>query len=317
MARQNYEEKSERIRQAFERLRRDEPGRLERRLNLSWSVWMFGPEPLERALARLKSAGVEWVEIAGDHHTPDSGLDAAETARLLESQGMKAAGICGLFSAENDLSSQSPYSRQAAVDYLRREIDFARAVGAGYLLVVPGAVGRTHPLDAMEAKRSARTLRSLGDRFREAGIKAAIEPIRGAEVSFVRTIAEARAYLAEVGHPAIGHLNGDIFHMLSEEVHVGEAILEAGEQLVNLHLADSNRGALGDGMMDLDTVIRALYLAGHNREGRFVTGEPLGPGGDSYALMIEGPDPRRMDEMVRRSAACFREREEAVLGGEA
>ncbi|MGE5549491.1 MAG: hypothetical protein ACM3ZC_03055 [Bacteroidota bacterium] len=47
-----------------------------------------------------------------------------------------------MFSRDNDLSSNRPMQRQAAVDYLKREIEFAAAVGAKYLLVVPGAVGR-------------------------------------------------------------------------------------------------------------------------------------------------------------------------------
>ncbi len=37
----------------------------------------------------------------------------------------------------------------------------------------------------------------------------------------------------------------------TEESYIGEAILEAGRLLVNLHMADSNRGALGLGSLDL------------------------------------------------------------------
>ncbi len=35
--------------------------------------------------------------------------------------------------------------------------------------------------------------------------------------------------------------------------------------LTNLHMADSNRCALGEGSLDLDTIIMALYLIGYNR----------------------------------------------------
>ena len=45
------------------------------------------------------------------------------------------------------------------------------------------------------------------------------------------------------------------------------------------------------GSMDLDTIIRALYLIGYNTEGRYVTPEPLGPGGDPYPAMNGKPDP--------------------------
>jgi sugar phosphate isomerase/epimerase len=101
--------------------------------------------------------------------------------------------------------------------------------------------------------------------------------------------------------------------MQSEESHLGEAILTAGDQLVNLHFADSNRCALGEGSMDVCTIIRALYLIGYNQEGRYVTFEPLGPGGDPYPAMHGKPDKARLDALVFDSIRYFRECEEMVL----
>jgi sugar phosphate isomerase/epimerase len=129
----------------------------------------------------------------------------------------------------------------------------------------------------------------------------------------VHTIAEAKRYIAAVGHPGVAHINGDVYHMQSEESHIGEALVEAGEMLVNLHMADSNRCALGLGSMDLDTIIRALYLLGYNADGHYVTPEPLGPGGDPYPAMHGKPQPAQLDALVGQSARYFREREEAVL----
>ncbi|MCQ4365837.1 hypothetical protein KQR54_33010, partial [Mycobacterium gordonae] len=88
----------------------------------------------------------------------------------------------------------------------------------------------------------------------------------------------------------------------------------AGDQLLNLHLADSNRGALGDGSMDYDTIIMALYLLGFNREGRYVTPEPLGPGGDPYPAMHGKPDKQVLERLVMQTATYFREREAYLLG---
>jgi D-psicose/D-tagatose/L-ribulose 3-epimerase len=80
-----------------------------------------------------------------------------------------------------------------------------------------------------------------------------------------------------------------------------------------LHMADSNRCALGDGSLDLDTIIMALYVIGYNTPGRFVTPEPLGPGGDPYPAMYGSPDASGLDQLVRKTAAYFHEREGAVL----
>jgi D-psicose/D-tagatose/L-ribulose 3-epimerase len=186
-------------------------------------------------------------------------------------------------------------------------------MGGSYILVVPGAVGRPTAYDKSEFERSANTLRLVADLFVKNKIKAAIEPIRAAEVSFCHTIADAKAYIAAVNHPGIGHINGDVYHMQSGESHIAEALVDAGEQLLNLHMADSNRCALGEGAMDLDAIIMALYLIGFNTKGHYVTPEPLGPGGDPYPAMHGKPDKKLLDKMVSQTARYFREREEALL----
>jgi sugar phosphate isomerase/epimerase len=313
MRRQNFEVRDERIRAAFQQLRKERPDRLESRLNLSWSNWGFGMEDLADSAARLAEAGVRFIELHGNHYGPDLGYKVDETLRVLGGHGIRVAGVCGMFSADNDLSSNRAVQRQAAIDYLKREIPFTAEVGGSYLLVVPGAVGRPVKYDQMEFDRSVETLRLVADLFVKHRVKGAIEPIRSAEVSFCHTIRDAKDYIAAVGHRGVAHINGDVYHMQAEESHIGEALLTAGEQLVNLHIADSNRCALGDGSLDLDTILMALYLIGFNTEGRYVTPEPLGPGGDPYPAMYGRPDTGLVDRLVTRTVRYFREREAAIL----
>ncbi|GEM_PF-2829995 len=139
---QNYERKNANIHAAFQELKRKSPARLQQRLNLSWSNWGFGIEPLADSAVRLAKHGVAFIELHGNHYGPDLGYQPKETLKILGDHGVKVAGICGMFSPDNDLSSNRAIQRQAAIDYIRRELDFARAVKAGYILVVPGAVGR-------------------------------------------------------------------------------------------------------------------------------------------------------------------------------
>ena len=313
MKKQAFEQKSEKIRHEFLDLKKKHPERLARRLSLSWSNWGFGIEPLATSAVRLSRAGIKFIELHGNHYGPDIGYRAAETLKILRDNGITVGGICGMFSQDNDLSSNRAVHRQAAIDYLKREVPFAAEVGAGYILVVPGAVGRPHAYDSTELERSVETLLLVADLFVKHKVKAAIEPIRSDEVSFVHTVADAKAYIATVNHPGVKHINGDVYHMQAEESHIGEAIVDAGEMLVNLHIADSNRMALGLGSMDVDTIIQALYLIGFNQEGRFVTPEPLGPGGDPYPAMYGMPDPQALDDLVVQTARYFREREDEVL----
>jgi D-psicose/D-tagatose/L-ribulose 3-epimerase len=311
---QNFEIQNELIRAQFRDLMENCDGTSQPALNLSWSNWGFGMESLSVSARRLERNGVRFIELHGNHYGPDLGYRPLETLQILGDHGITVAGICGMFSRENDLSSNSGIARQHALDYLKRTIDFAAAVQAGYILVVPGAVGRPAAYDSSEFHRSVDTLRLVADRFVENNLQAAIEPIRSAEVSFCHTIADAGRYIEAVDHPGVQHINADLYHMQSEESHIGKALLEAGERLTNLHLADSNRCALGEGSLDIDTVIMALYVLGFQRPGCFVTPEPLGPGGDPYPAMHGRSDPARLDQLVEQTVRYFREREAALVG---
>ncbi|MDR0494276.1 MAG: sugar phosphate isomerase/epimerase [Treponema sp.] len=310
---QNYEIKKQKIRDAFLKLKKENPSRLKNRLKLSWSNWGFGIEPLDVSCERLAKAGVRYIELHGNHYGNDLGYRLDDTRKILEKHGIKAAGICGMFSADSDLSSNKAGHRQTAIDYLKREIPFCAGIGGSYILVVPGAVGRNRAYDDVEFERSVETLSIVADMFTEYKVRAAIEPIRSAEVSFIHTVADAKRYIDAVNHPGVKHINGDLYHMQSEESHIGEAILDAGDMLINLHLADSNRCALGEGSLDIDTVIMTLYLIGYNEGERYVTPEPLGPGGDPYPAMYGRPDPKKLDELVKKTVCYFRQREEELL----
>ena len=313
MKKQNYEINNEKIHKEFENLKAQHPEKLEKKLNLSWSNWGFGMERLEDTVKRLNKANVEFIELHGNHYGADLGYKPKETLKTLADYNITVGGICGMFSTDNDLSSNSGVRRQNAIDYIKRELEFASAVGAGYMLVVPGAVGRPEAYDDSEFERSVETLQLVADEFVTHQVKAAIEPIRSAEVSIINSFADVKNYIEAVNHPGVKHINGDLYHMQVEESHIGTVLVETGQQLINLHMADSNRCALGDGSIDIDTIIMALYVIGYNRDGCYCTPEPLGPGGDPYPAMFGSPNQSVLDELVWKSAAYFREREKVLL----
>jgi D-psicose/D-tagatose/L-ribulose 3-epimerase len=310
---QNFELKNQKINAAFLDIKDHQPERLKQRLNFSWSNWGFGIESLEETAVRLESAGIHWIELHGNHYGPDLGYKPADVLDTLGRHKLQVAGICGMFSIDNDPSSNRAIHRQAAVDYIRRELEFAKAVGASYLLVCPSAVGRPGAYDLSEFDRSIETYRIVADDFVRAGVKGAVEPIRSAEVSLCHTVADAKKFITTLDHPGIQHINGDVYHMQAEESHIGEAILSAGAMLTNLHLADSNRSALGESSLDVDTIIKALYVIGYNRPGCFITPEPLGPGGDPYPAMYGKPEKPVLDHLVRQTAEYFNQRETELL----
>lgn len=313
MKQQRFETKNEVIREKFQELKKSSPERLKARLSLSWSNWGFGLESLPDSAKRLQRAGLRFIELHGNHYGPDLGYEVEETLKILGDHGIAVSGVCGMFSADNEMASNRAMARQAAIDYLRRELAFTEAVGGSYLLVVPGAVGRPKAYDDVEYERSVQTLQQCAPWFTKHSVHGAVEPIRAAEVSLVHSFEDAKRYIRDVDHPGVAHINGDVYHMQSEESHIGEALIDAGEMLLNLHFADSNRSALGEGSLDVATIIRALYVIGHNRPGCYVTFEPLGPGGDPYPAMYGRPNQPRLDALVMNSIGYFRECEEMVL----
>ena len=241
---QNYETRNQKIKDKFFEMKNKNPEAFKKRLNLSWSNWGFGMESLETSVKRLSNASLNYIELHGNHYGNDIGYKPGETLKVLGDNNVTVAGICGMFSKENDLSDNSAIQRQNAIDYIRRELDFAAEINAGYMLVVPGAVGRPDAYDASEFQRSVETLQIVADEIVKHRVRTAIESIRSTEVSFVHTFADAKKYIEAVNHPGVRHINGDVYHMQSEESHIGRVIIEAGDMLTNIHLADSNRCAI-------------------------------------------------------------------------
>lgn len=311
---QRFEIINQQIRDAFALLKKEHPERLEKRLNFSWSNWGFGLENFDTSCARLEKAGIHYIELHGNHYGPDLGYNAKEIKKIMADHGIACGGVCGMFSADNDLSSNRHIQRQAAIDYIKREAAFTAEMGGKYMLVCPAAVGRAAKYDDSEIDRSIDALSRVADVFVETGVRAAIEPIRAAETSIVHTFAEAKDYINRLNHPGVQHINGDVYHMLVGESHIAQAVWDAGDMLTNLHMADTNRCALGDGALDIDSIIMALYLIGYNNDKCFVTPEPLGPGGDPYPAQNAKTAPAILDKLVFDSVNYFRAREEELLG---
>lgn len=311
---QNFEKKDMTIRNAFKKLIKEK--KIGSRLKLSWSNWSFGLEPLEVSLKRLKKNNIEYIELHGNRYGPDLGYKTDELKKYLSEYGIKVSGVCGMVWNESEIAAKSPIVRQRCIDYFKRNIELCRETGGEYLLFTGGAVGRPVKYDDFEFERAVETLKIAGDFFWDAGVKGAIEPVRADEVSICHSFKDAVDLIKAVDHKGVRHIAGDVYHMLHHETHIGQTIMEYGDYMVNLHMADTNRKALGTGMLDLDIIIMALYLKGYNNRKAFLSAEPLGPSADPYYQMYGKTDPRILDELVSETARYFFKREKLLLEGE-
>jgi len=312
---QNFQLKDREVIEKFIEFRKKDQ-QIERKLNLSWSNWGFGVEPFEQSIARLAKYKVTYVELHGNRYSPDLGYKKKEAKKILEDYGVGVSGVCGMVSPDCELSSNKPHITQRSIDYFRRNIEMCVEFGGSYLLFGPAAVGRPDPYDDNEFHRSAEAISILGEDFQKAGVRAAIEPIRAAETSLCHTFSEAKALIDAVNHPGVQHIAGDLYHMYTEEAHVSGTILEYGHMMTNLHMADSNRRALGAGSMDLDLILMALYVVRYNNDRCFCSAEPLGPGGDPYPQMFGNPPPELLDALVEQTACYFYQREEEIFSAD-
>jgi len=90
-----------------------------------------------------------------------------------------------------------------------------------------------------------------------------IEGINRYENSVSVTVADAVRW-ARAMNSANVRAMGDVFHMNIEEPDLGAALVEAGEMLAYVHLADSQRLEPGQGHLDFASVFDGLRQLGYD-----------------------------------------------------
>jgi sugar phosphate isomerase/epimerase len=230
--------------------------------------WIYGDEPLRETFNRLKRYGYDGIELKGEPQECQP-QEVNQLCREFDLEVLSIAGIYPWPTEERDLANPDPEAREWAVEYLRECIDFAVDVGAPLIIVVPSAVGKTSPVGHLEseeewvaaterewnyAQESVRTAAAYAEQER---ILLAVEPINRYETFLVNNVDQGLRFVSEVGSRAV-KLHLDTFHMNIEEKDPAEAIHRAGELLVNVHIADSNRQAVGYGHTDFEAIMKAL-----------------------------------------------------------
>ena len=89
-----------------------------------------------------------------------------------------------------------------------------------------------------------------------------VEGINRYENSVSVTVADAVRWARSMDSPNVRAM-GDVFHMNIEEPDLGAALVEAGEMLAYVHLADSQRLEPGRGHLDFASVFDGLSRVGY------------------------------------------------------
>jgi D-psicose/D-tagatose/L-ribulose 3-epimerase len=248
-------------------------------MKFSICSWTFGDIPLEKTMEFVAKTGYDGIEIraAVDDYNWN---DIRKHAKNLDLEISGLTGDTGWPNEEQDLANASADNRKKAVAYFERQIEAVKEVGGEYLVVCPSAVGKTAPMGAPgeDWKWSVDSVQKLTRKAEELDITLVIEPLNRYESCLVNTGAQGVSFVEEVNHPKVKMLL-DSYHMNIEDPDLESPFLDAGNKLHILHVADSNRQAIGRGHIDFAPFISGIKKAEFDG---YVVVEAMAPGPNPF-----------------------------------
>ncbi len=222
-----------------------------------WSLAEAVPQFARRGIGGISV----WVEAIED-------LSVRQARAIIDDAGLRVPALVrgGFF------CDPAAAARQARIEHNRELIQTAAGLGAEMLVLVVGAV----PGIELSRQRGwvSDAIASLIPDAAAAGVRLAIEPLHpmyAADRSCVNRLTEAREICSQLGHPIVG-VAVDVYHVwwdpqLRQEI----GWLGTGGRLFAYHLCDwrvptrdllNDRGLMGDGCIDLNSITRWVREAG-------------------------------------------------------
>lgn len=270
-------------------------------MQYSISNWIYATEDLEKNLQRLAKYKYDAVELEGE---PDKEkYEPKKVKKMLQQYGLEVSSIAGMYlwkeEIKRDLASSDKKIREQTIAYLIKCIDYAKFISAKLVIVVPAAVSKLAPsLSKKEDwKNSVKAVQEVAKYAEKKDILLAIEPINRYETYLVNSVQDALSYSREVNSSHV-KIMADTFHMNIEERDIPEAIRIAGNNLINVHIADSNRCSVGRGHINFKALIKALKEINYQYA---LTLEPLPPVSDPYLALEGGVSENIFDQYAAES----------------
>jgi D-psicose/D-tagatose/L-ribulose 3-epimerase len=230
-----------------------------REMHLSMHNWMR-PEPIETTIRRLAKYGYESIEISGE---PDI-YDTKDVKRILDENGIRCWGSITLMVEGRNMVAGDEKTREKSVQYVKDTVTMVKELEGYEVSIVPGEVGKVMADSTPDAEWewAVEGMKEIHGHAQKEGIKLAVEPINRFETYFISRADQATA-LADATSPDVG-ICLDTFHLNIEEEDPYEAIRNAGDRLIDLHVADNNRLACGMGQWDWSRVVDILREIGYD-----------------------------------------------------
>ena len=239
------------------------------------------------ALEKSAEHGYRTIEFA--YLRPER-FDLDRLARKAQSLDVEVGVTMGL-PVDKDVSSEEDAVVAAGTRMLSDAVKAVRDVGGNKL---GGILYSAHTkYNAMPTERgwknSASVLAEVAEKAKGMGVDVVLEVVNRFETNLINTAAQGLKFIKDSGSDHL-RLHLDTFHMNIEEASPAAAIRLAGDKLGYFHVGESNRGYLGDGVIDFDPIFDALLDIDYARDVVF----------ESFSITI-------VDEALSQACAIWRD----------
>jgi fructoselysine 3-epimerase len=249
--------------------------------------------PLDEAIRRLAAIGYNGVEIgcAAPHAWPAylNKERRAELRNLLETSGLQPVSLLATPGGGPGFNPASPLpeEREATVRYYNEVIDLAFDLGAEKVLYIAGwQIFGTSRQQAWD--RSKDCLGRIASHADKKGITIVVEPTAAA-TNLIETADDAMELMRSVARDNV-KVMFDTLHALYRNEIPADYVRVMREDLVHVHVSDSNRVIPGEGRVDWIGLMQALNECGYS----------------GYLTMELGLDSRAADpDQIARTALRF------------
>jgi len=236
-----------------------------RRLGIHSFVWTNGQsqEGLEMALEKSAEHGYRMIEFA--YLRPER-FNLDRLATKAQALGIEIVVTMGL-PREADVSSEDKAAVAKGTAMLSDAVKAVRDIGGirlgGILYSMHGKYDRmpTHT----GWMNSVGAIAATAEVAKDCGVQVVLEVVNRFESNLLNTTAQGMKFLKDTGRDDV-YLHLDTFHMNIEEANPAAAIRLAGDRIGYFHIGESNRGYLGDGVINFDLIFDALLDIGYARD---------------------------------------------------
>ena len=236
-----------------------------RRLGIHSFVWTGGQtqEGLENALRKSAEHGYRTIEFA--YLRPEK-FNLDRLAKLAQSLDVEIGVTMGL-PLNCDISSDDDATVAAGSAMLSDAVSAVRDIGGNKL---GGILYSAHTkYNRQPSKRgwgnSVKSIATISEMAKKSNVDLVLEVVNRFETNLLNTTAQGLKFIEETGSDHV-RLHLDTFHMNIEEANPAAAIRLAGDKLGYFHIGESNRGYLGDGVIDFNPIFDALLDINYQRD---------------------------------------------------